>query len=257
MFTKTEERHQIERRRHETKRRLLTAESVTRLTPKMVRVVFGSPDLDGFVSAAPDDHIKLFLPDPREPEGRCMRDFTPRAYDAQARRLTIDFALHDKGPATEWARAAKPGDTLEIGGPRGSAVVPDDFDHYLLVGDETALPAIARRLEELRADVPVTAMIVVDGKAEEIPLETRTNLRLVWVHRDGQHVDDGTLLHYALTTWRPPAGDGFVWIGAEARVARRLRNYLVEDRGHPKAWLKASGYWVRGEAGASDKSLES
>ena len=250
------EPHQIERRRHDTKRRLLTAANVIRLTPKMVRVDFTSPELEGVVSAAPDDHIKLFLPDPKAPDGRCMRDYTPRAFDAARGVLTIDFALHESGPATDWARAAKVGDTLEIGGPRGSAVVPDDFDFYLLVGDETALPAIARRLEELRASVPVTAVVVVDDASEEIPIQTQTDLRMIWVHRAGQHVDDGTLLHYALTTWRAPAGEGYVWIGAEARTARRLRNYMLEDRGHPRAWVKAAGYWVRGEAGASDKGLE-
>ena len=76
-----------------------------------------------------------------------MRDYTPRAFDAAGNRLTIDFALHDAGPATAWALNARPGETLLIGGPRGSTVVPDDFDFYLLAGDETALPSIGRRLE--------------------------------------------------------------------------------------------------------------
>jgi NADPH-dependent ferric siderophore reductase len=65
--------------------------------------------------------------------------------------LHIDFAIHDAGPATDWALRARIGDALEIGGPRGSAVIPMEFDWYLLIGDETGLPAIGRRLEELPA----------------------------------------------------------------------------------------------------------
>jgi NADPH-dependent ferric siderophore reductase len=81
--------------------------------------------------------------------------------------LVIDFAIHEAGPATKWAIKAAPGDTLDIGGPRGSAVVPDDFDWYLLIGDETALPSIGRRTEELRAGVPVITAVVVDGADSE------------------------------------------------------------------------------------------
>ena len=76
-----------------------------------------------------------------------MRDFTPRRFDSKTATLVIDFALHDAGPATRWALGARAGDRLEIGGPKSSKVVPDDFDGYLLVGDESALPAIGRRVE--------------------------------------------------------------------------------------------------------------
>ena len=139
----------ITRHRHETRRRLLTVESVEDLTPHMRRVVLGGSDLDGFVSLAPDDHIKLILDTGGDkPE---MRDYTPRAFDPTARRLTVDFALHDAGPATAWALAAAPGDTITVGGPRGSAVVAPVFDWWLLIADETGLPAMGRWVEELAA----------------------------------------------------------------------------------------------------------
>ena len=81
-----------------------------------------------------------------------MRDYTPRRYDLDTLELDIDFVLHGDGPASTWAEQAKPGQFLHIGGPRGSMIVPDIFDSYLLIGDETALPAIARRLEGLAAE---------------------------------------------------------------------------------------------------------
>ncbi|WP_374544846.1 siderophore-interacting protein [Rhodoblastus sp.] len=253
MLLKTETRHQIQRFRQEPKRRLLIVESVTQLTPNMRRIIFTSPELRDFVSLSPDDHIKVFLPDPSAPRGTDMRDYTPRAFDPARGALTIDFALHDAGPATLWALAAKPGDRLEIGGPRGSSVAPDDFDHYLLVGDETALPAIGRRVESLRAGVPVTTAVMVEGPQEVQHFETRADWRPIWLFRAGQHCDDAALLRDALRHWRAPEGDGYVWIAAEARTARVLRDYMIEECGHPKAWLKAAGYWTRGKAGAAEK----
>ena len=116
-------RHQIERVRHDTRRRTLTVETVTKLTPQMLRIGFTGDDLHDFVSLSADDHIKLFFQAKGEPA--CMRDYTPRSFDTARGTMTIDFALHDAGVATQWAMDAKPGDMLEIGGPRGSAIRPE------------------------------------------------------------------------------------------------------------------------------------
>ncbi len=170
-------RHAIERVRREPKRRLLTVASVRDLTPKMRRIVFVSPELQDFSSLGADDHVKLFAPDASSPQGVSGRDYTPRAFDAAKGELTIDFALHDAGPATAWALAVKVGDELTIGGPRGSMVVADDFDFYWLIGDETALPAIGRRVEEIRAGAHVTTVVIVDGPEEAQNFETRADWR--------------------------------------------------------------------------------
>ncbi len=161
--------------------------------------------------------------------------------------------MHDAGPATAWALAAKPGDRLAIGGPKGSTVTPDDFDFYLLIGDEAALPAIGRRVEGLRPGVPVVTIMVVDGPEDVQTFETRADWTPVWVYRQGEHVGDAALLCHALDAWKAPEGEGYVWIAAEARVAKSLRDVMLDDRGHPKNWLKASGYWVYGQAGAMEK----
>ncbi|HEY4174066.1 MAG TPA: siderophore-interacting protein, partial [Rhodopila sp.] len=111
-------RHHILRIRRETRRRALSVTATERITPNMLRIRFSSPDLRDFESLAPDDHVKLFVPNPDGGEP-CRRDYTPRAFDAAQGMLTIDFALHESGPATAWALAARPGDRIEIGGPRG------------------------------------------------------------------------------------------------------------------------------------------
>ncbi len=207
-------RHAIERVRREPKRRRLTVESVEALTPKMRRIVLTSPELADFVSLGADDHVKVFAPDAGTPQGVAMRDYTPRAFDAVRGALTIDFVLHDAGPASDWARRAKPGDPLEIGGPRGSMVVADDFDFYLLVGDETALPSIGRRVESLRAGVPVTTIVLVDGPDEIQTFDTSADWRPIWRFRSGCGRDD------ADSPWRGP--------GPMADAARRR---LRLDRG--------------------------
>ncbi|MDE1149757.1 MAG: siderophore-interacting protein [Azospirillaceae bacterium] len=242
-------RHPIQRVRHDTRRRTLTVTAVTRLTPKMLRIDFTSPDLADFTSAGPDDHVKVFLSNGGE---SVMRDYTPRAFDREKRTLTIDFAIHEAGPATAWALQAKVGDTLEIGGPRGSVVVPDDFDWYLLIADETGLPAMGRRLEELRPGVPVLTVAVIDNADEVQAIETGTAWTPHWIYRDQQPGGDADLLRQALDGLTLPEGDGYVWIAAEAQVVKALRGHFIEERKHPAAWMRASGYWLRGEAGAHE-----
>jgi NADPH-dependent ferric siderophore reductase len=251
----------IRRVRHEITRRRLQVRSVERLTPKMVRVVLGGEDLQGFTSLGFDDHVKLILPrpegEPRPPspdEAKpMMRDYTPRRYDAAKGELYIDFVIHDAGPATSWAAAARPGQTIGIGGPRGSFVIPADLDCHLLVGDETALPAIGRRLEELPAGTRAIVVAEIDSEAERQRLESPAKLEVVWVDRRGAPPGDADQLLQALREVKLPASGCFAWIAAESLGARAVRKYLLEERGMDKHWIKAAGYWRRGVVGAHDR----
>ncbi len=164
----------IERVRHDTRRRTLSVESVVDITPGMRRISLAGDDLADFTSLAPDDHIKIFIPGADGDEER--RDYTPRRYDNAERRLTIDFALHEAGPVTRWAIGARLGDRLDIGGPRGSAVVSPTVKRWLLIGDETALPAIGRRIEESGAGTVITTIAAVAGPQDEQSFDTRAEL---------------------------------------------------------------------------------
>ena len=240
----------IERVRFELKRRSLRVERSIRLTPGMLRIVFSGEDLHDFASLAPDDHIKIFVP---TPSGDILpRSYTPRRYDSETRTLAIDFALHDAGPATNWAIDAQPGDRLEVGGPKGSVIVSPDIRHWLLIGDETALPAIARRIEETGARARVTSVVAVTGPQEHLAFDTRADLLALWAHRSISDSSDPRALLAILKTIGLLPGT-FVWIAAEAMVTRAIRTYLVQDRSHPLSWMKASGYWVMGRADAHEK----
>jgi NADPH-dependent ferric siderophore reductase len=265
------DRPEIRRVRHETRRRRLTVREVQHLTPRMIRVILEGADLAGFVSMGFDDHVKVFFPPagsdelvlptmgpdgPIFAEGAprpALRDYTPRRYDAAAGVLHLDFAIHEAGPATTWAEHAKPGQPLGVGGPRGSFIIPTQFDWHLLVGDETALPAIGRRLEELPRETRALVVAEIDGPAEEQQFSSAAPFEVIWVHRDSAMAGDPKFLLERLRSVDFPAGDYFAWIAAETQVARALRQYLVTERSTNKQWVKAAGYWRRGATATHDK----
>lgn len=163
----------------ETKFRSLQVERVERVTPRMLRVTLIGAELAGFASLAFDDHVKIAVP---TPSGEMVRrDYTPRRFGDRA--LVLDFAVHDAGPATHWALNARPGDTLVVGGPRGSAVLVGDVRRFLLIGDETALPAIGRFIEEAKPDAQIASVVAVAGAEEEQRFETAAKLQARWAHR--------------------------------------------------------------------------
>ncbi len=265
MSRTSQTKERIARRvRHETKLRLLQVRDVSRITPKMVRIIVGGAELEGFVSAAHDDHVKLFFPQPGQekpvlptpspngpvyPEGAprpAARDYTPRRHHAAANTLAIDFVLHGDGPAAAWAAQARPGQFLGVGGPRGSFIVPDDFDWYLLAGDETALPAIGRRLEELPAGTRALVVAEVEDAGEEQRFATRARLDTLWLHRGAAAPGEKSLLQKAISDLPLPPGEGYAWVAAEAATAKALRRHLVEERGLNKDRVKAAAYWKQG-----------
>jgi NADPH-dependent ferric siderophore reductase len=253
-----------ERIRLETRVRLLTVASVTDITPHMRRIRLAGPELEGFQSPGHADHIKVFLsadgkplPRPeRHPDGLAwpdevarpfMRDYTPRYFDPAALTLDIDFVLHGDGPASEWASAVQPGDPAMIGGPRGSLIVPDAFDWYLLAGDETALPAIGRRIEELPANKPAIAIIEVPEAADEQRFEAASPVEIHWIHRNGRPAGAQNLILAKLAETGFPKGEGYAFVAGEADMSRTVKAHLIA-RGLNHEYIRAPGYWVKGAA---------
>jgi len=266
---KAVKRHEHRMLRHPIVMRTLEVVSARRMTPHMQRIVLQGEALRGFVSASPDDHVKLLLPNadgelvfpipgpdgPEFPPGRepsPMRDYTPREYDPQQHTLIIDFVLHGEGPASTWAEQAQPGQRIGIAGPRGSFQVAEDFDRYVLVGDETALPAIGRRLDEMPAEAHVIALVEIPERDDRQPLGSQATFEVSWLERNGVDAAASDLLENALRALPEMPGDTFYWIAAESRRARRMRRFLAEERGVPKEWIRATGYW-QAEANGDDE----
>jgi NADPH-dependent ferric siderophore reductase len=245
----------IHRVMHEIKRRRLEVLRVVDLTPRMRRITLGGPELAGFISLGTDDHVKLLFPQNAAQQATLetlvlgagkdngpmpeMRDYTPRRYDLDTLELDIDFVLHGDGPASTWAEQARPGQFLHIGGPRGSMIVPDIFDSYLLIGDETALPAIARRLEGLAANRKALVVIEVENGKEQQVLQSAAEVNVIWVLREGGK-------DHLLSTVRQiqvPAGSLYAWVATESKVSRQIRRVLLDEHGLNEQFVKAVGYW--------------
>jgi NADPH-dependent ferric siderophore reductase len=253
----------VQRVRHPLRFRLLQVTQVRELTPHLIRVTFTGDDLHDFVSASFDDHIKVFFPEPGAdkpalpeagPDGPVFpggkrplaRDFTPRRYDQAARELDIEFAMHEAGPAATWAAQAKVGQYLGIGGPRGSLVIPTGFDWHLLIGDDTALPAIARRLEELPAGARAAAVLEVADASAKLEFSTRAELHVVWCFRSEAAERGEALLKAVRETYLPEDGEGYVWAAGESSTMRAVRYHLCSERGVDKSRIRAASYWKMG-----------
>jgi len=235
----------VQRVRHEIKRRDLEVIEVEAVTPNFRRITLGGESLADFTSLSFDDHVKLFFDGTGGEPAR--RDYTPRGYDNAARTLTLEFALHGEGPAAGWAAQAAPGQRLVVAGPRGSFVVPVDHDWHLLAGDETALPAIARRLEELPAGTRALVFLQVN-EADRRPLRSAAALQLHWA-------DTADDLLQAVHRLALPGGDGYAWCAGEAAMVKALRRLLVDDKGLSRHAIRASAYWKRG-ASAHHEDLD-
>ncbi|MDL4813000.1 siderophore-interacting protein [Actinomadura opuntiae] len=234
-----------------------------RLTPHMIRVVLGGESLRGFGAGAFTDHyVKLLFPRPDvaypEPfdmeriraemprdQWPSVRTYTVRAWDPEAVELTIDFVHHgDKGIAGPWAANARPGEEIFFNGPGGAYAPRAEADWHLLVGDESALPAIGASLERIPDGAPARVFIEVAGPEEEQDLRVPAGTEVVWLHRNGGQVGD--LLVEAVQKLDFPDGEVHAFVHGEAGFVKTLRRHLRVERGLPLEQLSISGYWRRG-----------
>ncbi|GHD52957.1 siderophore-interacting protein [Streptomyces galbus] len=248
---------------------------ITRITPRMARVTFEADHLDDSVGLSPDQQLKLCFPRPGqerpllpqqsddatgwyqaflaipEDERPWMRSFTLRRRVPGTRTVEVDFVLHgDNGPASAWAGSARPGDRLGMVGPSalyaGPVSLTDSItsaDWLLIVGDETALPAIGTLLEALPERTPAHVYVEVADHAEQQTFRTAGDVGLHWLYRDGVQAGHSDVLLNAVRGAAFPPGRPFAWLAGEAGVVRTLRRHLVDDRGFDKRAIDFSGYW--------------
>ncbi len=232
----------------------------SRPTPSLVRVVLGGGDLDQLVMPdATDAYVNVALRpagapydevfDPRavrqehpQETWPARRRYTVRAWDAAAAELTVDFVVHgDEGVAGPWAATAEPGSVLVFEGPSGSYRPDAGADWHLLVGDESALPAIAASAGALPAGARGVAVLLCDGPDHELAVESPADLEVHWVHRDSS----ATELLDAVRALDFPAGQVHAFVHGEADEVRGLRAHLLGDRALTRAQMSCSPYWRR------------
>lgn len=191
----------------------------------------------------------LSLPDDVRPP---MRTYTVRSFDRTAQTIVVDFVLHGEddstgGPGSGWAARAMPGQRIGIFGP-GGAYSPDERTEWiLLVGDETALPAIAAILAT-DPDEPVQVVVEVESARDQLALPTRARDVVHWVHRAGPDRPGGTALVDALAELDLPTGTPYVWLAGEAAKVQATRRHLIGARGIDRRRITFVGYWRHGKS---------
>jgi NADPH-dependent ferric siderophore reductase len=236
--------------------RLVRVTTVDRITPGTVRITLHGTEI---VRSTPDAAVKLFFPLPGQDAPTLappvtgdvvgwyraylampdairppMRTYTVRATRPDRAAFDVDFVLHDHGgPASHFASSARPGDTIAFLGPTGVYSVPEGTRFRLLVGDQTALPAIASIIESAPAGTAVRAFVRVDDHAECQPLPGA----------DIRWTVGGDLVE-ALRSARLEDGV-HAWIAGEATLVRAVRRHLIDERGLDRHAVIFHGYWRR------------
>jgi NADPH-dependent ferric siderophore reductase len=199
-----------------------------RLSPHLVRLVLTG--VGGFASTGvPDEWVALTVPGQFQ-----TRYYTVRAWDPGPGEVVLDVVVHEQGLVTEWAQGDCVGDVVGLSAPRGSFDLPDAASWVVLVGDLTALPAIARITES--TDLPVTAYVETpDG-----PLEDYVATPVTWLEPPGPG-DSALADLVAGLTW--PEGEGYFWMAGESAQMRAIRRHLRHDLGMPSSAYDVMGYW--------------
>ncbi|MFV3386737.1 siderophore-interacting protein [Pseudomonas sp. NY15364] len=238
----------IKRVRHELRRREVKVCRIEQIGSHFVSITFSGDDLVDFKSESFDDHIKFMFEDAAG--NLVRRDYTPRHFDPVKRELTIEFALHGSGGACNWAKQATLGKEAIIGGPRGSLIIPMDYEWQLMIGDSTALPAISRRLEELPAGSRVQALLLAEAESDLHEFQTAAHLDVQWFNSD-------EVLLATLSNLLLPTGEGFAWAAGEASLMKAVRRVLVEEKKHPKEGMRIAAYWRHGAEGFHEELTDS
>ena len=221
--------------------------STEQLTPFMRRVSIGGEAIRGFPQGQDGGYLKLMLPGASPADRPLLRTYTIRRQRADA--LDLDFALHGDatagGPAVAWARRVVPGDRITVGGPGPAKPLPADADWYLVLGDMTALPAIAVNLAALADDAIGHAVIEVQTEADRQDIPHPEGVEVHWIVNPapGQRPE---LFEQAVRALGWGEGRVYAWSATEFEVMKRMRRYLREERGLGSDQLYISSYWKHG-----------
>lgn len=225
----------------------------------MMEVTVGGTALEGFAVAAPASSVRLLLPtrglvlpewNGNEfllPDGSRppIRTLTPLRFDATSLELDLEIVIHEKGALSAWAKAVSSGDEVGLTGPGRGTTVDPDVHEWLVVGDETAIPAIGQLIDALPGDARASVFIEIRDDDARHPLPDRPAVRVEWLIRDSA---PGTALADAVRSTSIEIGT-HVWAAGEAAAMQRIRRHLFDDRGIPRDHTVIRGYWKDGRAG--------
>jgi NADPH-dependent ferric siderophore reductase len=237
------------------------------LSEHMVRLTFGGPGFTNFQDKVVSDrYVKILFAKPalglvppydldalREqlaPEDfPVRRTYTLRRVDLEAQTVQIDFVIHgDQGLAGPWAQNAKLGDQICFTSPGGLYTPDPAFDRHLLIGDETALPAISAAVEDMTPEMIGDIYLEVSGPEDEVQLDVPKGVTLHWLHRGGYYTPESTKLEETVRNAEWHEGTVQVFAHGERETMKSLRAYLNGERGVDRKAMSLSAYWAYGRA---------
>jgi NADPH-dependent ferric siderophore reductase len=196
------------------------------LSPHLVRLTLAVP---GFVSTGIlDEWVGVVVPGQFQ-----VRYYTVGSYDGEL--LVLDVVIHEVGLVTEWASGDCVGDRVVVTAPQGSFSPPGDASWLLLVGDLTAMPAIAR----IAAGVDVPTRIWAEVP-DDLPGYLPERLDVTWLEPPAA---GRSRLAEVVEGIDWPAGEGYFWMAGESAQMRAIRKHLMRERGLPNAAYDVMGYW--------------
>lgn len=251
--------------------------SVQHLSPSFARVGFRGEMVKNMRMFAPDQWIKLYIPNkdgsavrvkdqahynslPRETRPP-VRTYTIRALRPEVNEFDVDFVLHgDEGPASRWALNAEVGNRMQIRAhclsasdkPAGCRWVPlDSSKKFVLFADETGLPAVVGILEQLAAQnktPEISVFVEVPSQEDCLTLPEWPGLNVKYLVKDkGQKPGEQLHDEAAKLEFTRPHNDVYVWLAAEKAAVRRIRQYLSEAHELEQDAISFAGYWKYGE----------
>ncbi|WP_326626761.1 ATP-binding cassette domain-containing protein [Nonomuraea fuscirosea] len=222
-----------------------TVRETIRLAPNFLRVRMWSPTLFEDAVAEPTAWLRFWFPDPDGSDTEFQRAYTISEADEATGLFAIDVVLHEPaGPASAWARQARPGSAVQVTSLGSSKFeVPEDMpEGFLLIGDSASIPAINGILGALPADVPIEVYLEQHDDTDlEIPLITHPRAGVHWVPRTGAASLAAAIEARDWSNW-------YAWVTPEAGSLKYVRTRLREEFGFPKSDLHAQAYWSSGRA---------
>lgn len=237
--------------------RLLSVKSVQHITPNMIRVTFGGPNLGSIPSGCEGANCKIFLPEENQTLAAfqdqlaggprpVVRTYTVRHIRPDVGEVDIDFVDHgDGGPASAWAIRAKPGAFCGFAGPGSVKLTSFVADWYLLAADLSALPVVAATLEAMPRDAKGVAFFEVIDASDRQAIDAPPGIVQHWlVHPDPSRAS--TQLADRIQEMEWPTGEIQTCIAGESSVIKSLRAFLHGTKGISRTQTYLSGYWKIG-----------
>jgi NADPH-dependent ferric siderophore reductase len=228
--------------------------SLARVTPGFVRVGLQVRDGGAWSSlGVPDEfvHLEVGAQTP-DADGHTSRHYTVSRVTPGG--FEVEVAIHGHGPGSAWGESVAVGDTVRVSEPKAYYSAPAVQVPRVLIGDATALPAIARILAEADAAESFRVVIELGSLDDARSLPTVADASIEW-RVGGNGVSASTIVESAareaeaiLAQTAQSQDDSsepgmYVWVACESSVSRQTRTRLRRELGLPTSALRIVGYW--------------